>query len=133
VSDGPRTVSLVFDATAIAAYTRGSDAVGEILIEVDEEHGAVVIPLACLVEAAHATAMLNRDLLKLLIANPVTVLVGDDPDKWVDLVEMRTLTERSDRASAALIAVDYEVDVMTRDARWYSAVAGGRHVLEFDD
>jgi hypothetical protein len=124
---------LVLDATAIAAWTRGSLAVGEILLELDEEHAAAIIPLSCLVEAAHATAMLERTLLDLLLNHQATFVVVDDADMWVELTELRALTERADRASAALIALDYEVDVMTRDARWYSQVAGGRFVLEFED
>lgn len=133
MSDSPRTVRLVLDATAISAFTRGSVAIGEILIEVDDEQGAVILPLACLVEAAHATALLERDRLQMLIGHPATFLVSDNPDDWLALTELRTLTERADRASAALIALDYGVEVMTRDARWYSAVNNGRDVLEFDE
>lgn len=133
MTDEPRTVRLVLDATAIAAYARGSVAVGEILIEVDAEHGAVVIPLSCLVEAAHATAMLERDRIGMLLGHDATFLVSDDPEDWVALAELRSLVDRADRASAALISLEYKVDVMTRDARWYSQVARGRRVLEFDD
>jgi hypothetical protein len=133
VSDAPRTVRLVLDATAIAAFTRGSDAVGEILGEINAEHGAVIVPLSCLVEAGHATAMLERDYLQMLIAHEATFLVSDDPKDWVELTELRVFTERADRASAALIALEYEVDVMTRDPRWYSSVADGQRVLRFED
>jgi hypothetical protein len=133
VTGEAREVRLVLDATAIAAYARGSVAVGEILIEVDAEHGAVIIPLSCLIEAAHATALLQRDHLQMLIDHPATFLVADDPDEWVALTELRTLVDRADRASAALVSLEYQVDVMTRDARWYASVARGRRVLEFDD
>jgi hypothetical protein len=133
VSDTPRTVQLVLDATAIAAWTRGSVAVGELLIEIDEEHGAVIIPLSCLVEAGHATALMERGRLDLLVGHAATFLVSDDPQDWLALTELRTLTGRADCASAAMISLDYGVDVMTRDPRWYASVAGGRHVLEFDD
>jgi hypothetical protein len=133
VSDAARTVRLVLDATAVSAWTRGSVAVGEMLIEIDEEHGAVIIPLSCLIEAAHATALLERDRLSLLIGHAATFLVSDNPDDWLALSELRVLTERADRASAALIGLDYGVDVMTRDARWYSSVNDGQNVLEFDD
>lgn len=131
MSDEPRTVRLVFDATAVAAFMRGSIAVGEILAEIDEEHGCVILPLACLVEAA--ASLLDREHLDLLIGHPATVLVSDDPAEWLALTQLRILTGRPDCAAAALIALDYQVDVMTREPGWYSAVAGGRRVLRFDD
>jgi hypothetical protein len=133
VSDQPRTVRLVLDSTAISSWVRESIAVGELLAEVNDEYGAVIVPLPCLVESAHATAMLNRPRLDLLLAHEATVLVGDDPAEWVALTELRTLTGRADCASAALIALDYQVDVMTRDSRWYSSVAGGQFALQFED
>jgi hypothetical protein len=133
VSDEPRTIRLVLDATAVAAYTRGSVAVGELLGEIDDEHGAVVIPLACLVEAGHATALLERPLLDALLSHAATFLIVDNPDHWVELVELRSIVGKLDLASAALLALDSEVYVLTRDARWYSGVAGGGIALEFDD
>jgi hypothetical protein len=131
VSDEPRTIRLVLDSTAIAAYTRGSIAVGELLSEVDDEHGAVVIPLPCLVEAGHKTAMLERALLEALLSHPVTFLVVDNPDHWVELAELRSIVGQLDLASAALLALDEGAYVLTRDARWYAGVAGGGIALEF--
>lgn len=133
MSDEPRTVRLVLDTTAITAWTRGSVAVGETLIEIDEEHGAVIIPLACLVEAAHATALLERDRLDLLIGHQATFLISDNPVDWLALTELRTLIGRADYASAAMAALDCDVDVMTADPRWYSSVNGGQNVLLIED
>ena len=128
----PRTVAIVLDTTAITAWIRGSVAVGELLIEIDAEHGAALIPLACLVEAAHKTAMLDPHRLDLLVDHPATVLVADDPEDWRSLAAIRALVDRADLASAALLSVDGEVDVFTQDARWYAEVAGGSRVLEFE-
>lgn len=133
MSDEPRTIRLVLDTTAITAWVRESVAVGEVIAEINDEYGAVIVPLACLVESAHVTAMLHRERLELLLAHPATFLVGDDGKDWVALAELRTLVGRADLASAAMVALDADVDVMTRDPRWYASVAGGRHVLEFDD
>lgn len=133
MSDLPRTIRLVLDSTAIAAYTRGSVAVGELLGEIDDEHGAVVIPLTCLVEAGARTAMLEQPLIEALLAHRATYLVVDDPGNWVELTELRSIVGKLDLASAALLALDCEVYVLTRDARWYSGVASGGIALEFDD
>ena len=127
------TVRLVLDTTAVAAWMRGSVSVGEILIEIEAENGAVIIPLPCLIEAAHATALIERERLELLLGHRATFLLPDDPADWLALTQLRTLTGRADTASAAMFALDCDVDVMTRDARWYSSVKGGRLALEIED
>lgn len=128
---GARPVRLVLDTSAVAAWVRESLAVGELLAEVDDEHGAVIVPLACLIEVAHVTPHPER--LDLLIAHPAVFLLSDDPADWRPLAATRTIVGRADLASAAWFSLDLGVDVMTREARWYAGVAGGRRVLEFDD
>lgn len=129
----PRTVAIVLDTTAVTAWVRESLAVGELLAEINDAYGVALIPLACLVEAAHRTALLEQARLELLVAHPATMIVSDNPDEWPALAATRNLVDRADLASAAWLAIDCGVDVMTRDARWYSSVNGGRDVLEFDD
>ncbi|MEV6349630.1 hypothetical protein [Actinoplanes sp. NPDC051851] len=124
---------LVLDTTAVVAWVRGSIAVGETLAEIDDEGGYVAIPLWCLIEAGHSTAMLDRERLDLLLAHPATALITDDAADWETLVALRTLIGRADCAAAAMIALDLGVDVMTRDASWYRSVAGGAIVLEIED
>lgn len=129
----PRTVAIVLDTTAVTAWVSGSIAVGELLAEINDGYGAALIPLACLVESAHRTALLEQPRLELLVGHPATLVVSDNPDEWPALAATRSLVERADLASAAWLAIDCDVDVMTRDARWYSAVNGGHNVLEFDE
>ena len=129
---GPRTIRLVLDTTAITAWCRGSIAVGELIAEINDEYGAVVIPLPCLVEAAHKTAMLEQQRLDLLVGHEATVLLVDDAEEWKALAATRTVVGHADLASAALFAMLCDVSVMTRDARWYSEL-GGTLALEFDD
>ncbi|BAL89106.1 hypothetical protein AMIS_38860 [Actinoplanes missouriensis 431] len=128
-----RTVRLVLDTTAVASWVRGSIAVGEILAEINDEHGVAVIPVWCLVEAGHETAMIDRGRLDLLLAHPATVVIADDADDWEMLVGLRALTGRADCASAAWLALELDVDVMTRHPGWYEKVDGGRLVLEIED
>jgi hypothetical protein len=129
----PRTIRLVLDTTAVTSWLRGSIAVGEILAEIDEENGAAIIPLWCLIEAGHESAMIDRERLDLLLAHPSTFLITDDAEDWEMLVGLRALTGRADCASAAWLALDLEVDVMTRNPGWYEKVGGGRMVLEIED
>jgi hypothetical protein len=124
---------LVLDTSAITAWVRGSVAVGETLAEINDEGGAVVIPLWCLIEAGHNTAMIDRDRLDLLLAHPATFLVTDDVQDWESLVALRALIGRADCASAAMLALDLGVDVMTADPKWYGTVADGRIVLEIKE
>ncbi|AEV84972.1 hypothetical protein ACWT_3948 [Actinoplanes sp. SE50] len=130
---GGRDAKLVLDTSAIAAWVRGSVAVGETLAEVNDEDGAVVIPLSCLVEAGYHTAVLGRERLELLLAHPATSLITDDAEDWDALVALRALTGRADCASAAMLALDLGVDVMTSDPSWYKGVADGRIVLHVED
>jgi hypothetical protein len=133
VSEPARTIAVVLDTTAVTAWVRGSVAVGELLAEINDEHGAALIPLACLVEAAHKTALLHQAQLRLLVDHPATFLIADDPDEWPALAAMRNLVVRPDLAAAAWLSLANDVFVMTRDPRWYSSVNGGRSVLEFDE
>ena len=133
MTDQPRTVRLVLDTSAVLGWCRGSIAVGELIAEIDDEGGAVILPLPCLVEAAHLTGMLEQDRLNVLTTHRAVFLLSDDPDDWVALATLRGLVGAADRASAAMLALDTGVDVMTRDGSWYASVAGGTAVLTFDE
>ncbi|MFC7533057.1 hypothetical protein [Actinoplanes sp. GCM10030250] len=133
MTDEHRAVRLVLDTSAVAGWVRGSVAVGELIAEIDDEHGAVLLPLPCLIEAAHNTGMLEQAHLEILIGHQAVVVVSDDPADWLALTTLRGLVGSADRASAALLALDAGVDVLTRDASWYQAVAGGRIGLRFQE
>lgn len=129
----PRDVCLVFDTTAVTSWVRGSVAVGETLAEIADDHGAVLIPLWCLVEAGNDTAMVGRERLDLLLNHPATFLIADDGDDWEMLVGLRAMTGRHDAAAAALLAIEMDVDVMTRHPDWYQSVRNGRLTLSIED
>lgn len=133
MSGQPRTIRLVLDTSAVLGWLRGSIAVGELIAEIDSEDGAVILPLPCLVQAAHQTGLLETDLLNVLIANPAVFVLSDEPDEWLALATMRDLVDGADRASAALLALMSNVDVMTREPGWYRAVDNGDIGHEFDD
>lgn len=127
----PRTVRLILDTSAIIAFTRGSINVGEVLAEIDDCGGAAALPLACLIAAAPAAADMDR--LDLLVAHPATVVIADEPDLWRPLVSMCEIVGRADAASAALAAIDYGVEVLTRQPGLYSVLNAGDLTITIED
>jgi hypothetical protein len=115
-----RPIRLVLDTSAVVAYTRGSIHVGEVLSEISDEQGAAALPLACLVEAAPAVADSAR--LMLLVNHPATSVLADGAELWQSLAAMREVVGRPDSASAALSAIDFDVDVLTRWPRLYDGI-----------
>ncbi|BCJ47880.1 hypothetical protein GCM10010168_22390 [Actinoplanes ianthinogenes] len=132
MTDEPRTIRLVLDSSAVAGWIRGAIAVGELIAEIDDEFGAVVLPLPCLVQAAHTNGLLDADLIEVLINHPAVFLLADDPQDWLALATMRSLVDSPDRASAAFLALTCGVDVLTRDAGWYRQVGDGTMGHQFD-
>lgn len=132
MTDQPRTIALVLDTSAIAGFVRGSVAVGELLAEVDAEHGAVLIPLPCLIETA-ASIPDGHAWLDILTSHAATWLVSDDPEDWRMVAHLRAIVGSYDTAVAAWLALDAGVDVMTRHPDLYAKVSGGAIALPFDD
>jgi hypothetical protein len=126
-----RPIRIVFDRSAVLAYTRETLAVGELLAELDDELVCALIPLPCLVEAA--VTVPGSERLDLLLGLDAVTVAADDPAKWRDLSGLRDAVSSHDVASAALWAIDLDVDVFTRTPRLYAGVAGGELVLPFDD
>ncbi|ATO85166.1 hypothetical protein ACWT_5751 [Actinoplanes sp. SE50] len=125
-------VSLVLDTSAIAAWVRGSAAVGELLAEIDAEGGKVVIPLTCLLAAASQITT-DREWLYLLLDHPTTVLISDDPEDWEMLSSTISLLGTADLASAAWIALDWNTEVLTQHSDRYAKLAGGNLALQIHD
>ncbi|GIM88835.1 hypothetical protein Ato02nite_006280 [Paractinoplanes toevensis] len=76
--------------------------------------------------------MSDHPRLELLIGHESVYLLEDKAEDWRALAATRGLVDRPDSASAALLAIECEVNVMTRDPRWYSAVPE-RIVHHFDE
>ena len=127
-----RPVQLVLDTSAILDYCRGSLPVGELLVEIDAEGGAVALPLLCLVEAA-TTNPDDEHGLDMLLQHPATEVVGIEADLWKVLAAISNTVGRVDAASAALMALDYDVDVATRSPGLYAGLGGGGFVLPLED
>lgn len=128
----PRTIRLVVDTSAIVGFVRGSTSVGELIAEVDAEHGLVVVPLACLVEAA-ANIVDGGPWLNLLVNHRATLVVGEDPEEWGMLAGVKALLQEYELTAAAWLALKAEVDVLTRYPGRYEPLGGGPITLSFTD
>jgi hypothetical protein len=128
----PRVVRMVLDTSAIAAWVRDSPAVGELIAEIDLEGGLVIIPLPCLLQAA-SQIKTDREWLTLLLDHPATQVVSDDPEDWEMLSSAITLLGAADLASAAWLALECDVDVLTQHAELYAAIADGNLALQIED
>jgi hypothetical protein len=113
VTDEPPTVRLVLDTTAVARLVRGAVSVGELLAEIDAEHGTPVVPLPCLIEAAPVTVAAGP-WVSSLIDHPATSVVATDVDEWRRVAEVRSLVGAYEPAAGAWQALAYAVDDLTR-------------------
>jgi hypothetical protein len=128
--DESRPVRLVFDASAIVAFTHESIHVGEVLAEIADEQGVAALPLACLVDAAQAVT--DQARLDLLVEHRATEVVADAPELWRALAATCDITGRAEAASAALAAIDFGVDVLTARPGLYAGLDAGGMVLEIE-
>lgn len=126
-----RPIHLVLDTSAVLDYTRGSDHVGELLVEVDAEQAAVGIPFLCLSEVYPYAADTAR--LSVLLTHPAVRIVSDEPWSWQAHAAVRDLVGRPDAASAAMAAMNDRVWVLTRQPGLYAGIGGGDLTIEIPD
>jgi hypothetical protein len=128
-----RRVTLVLDASAIVAYTRRETAVhvGDVLIQVFEDDAVAVLPAVCLAEAVPAVA--DRGLLDVLVAHEATMVLADGVTMWRDVAAMAEVTGRPDAASAALAAIDFRVNVLSRTPGLYAGIGKAGMVIEIPE
>jgi hypothetical protein len=126
-----RPVRLILDTSAVIEYTRGSDHVGELLVEVDEEDAAAGVPFLCLSESLPYVT--DRDRLQLLVTHPAVRVVSDEPWSWQAHAALRDLVGSSDAASAASAAINGEVWVLTRRPGLYAGISGGDLAIAIPD
>ncbi len=130
----PRPVRLVFDTSAITAFARGSIHVGEVLSEIADENSVALLPLGCVVEAVHGQQFTGEETarLDLLIDHDAAEVIAADPATWRLPAYTYDIVGRHDAASAAVTALEYGVDVLSRYPGLYAGIDGGSLVLPLD-
>lgn len=125
-----RPVRVVLDTSSIIAYAQGTSVdVGEVMAEVDDEYGAVAVPIPCLMEAYRVVT--DRDRLQVLASHPAVTLVNIDPADWRAASDLADSGGRIDAAVAALLAVDFQAIMLTRQAGWYAGMDIEFRIIEF--
>ena len=117
------------DTSAILGFVRENEAVGEVIREVADAGLLVALPTACMAEAY--LSAVTVDLLQVLVANPATVLLADEPGEWVMLAQALGLVGDLASASAALLAVDAGCQVLTARPQRYAGIGSGELALPF--
>jgi len=117
-----RPIRLIFDTSAVVAYTRGSIHTGELLTEIDNEGGVVGLPTLCLTEAHWMVS--DRDRLRLLIDHHATAIVEPSAD-WAALGALQDAIGALDATAAMLSAIDEEGFVLTSRPILYGSIDGG--------
>jgi hypothetical protein len=108
------SVRAVLDATAIAAYARGSVDVGEILAEITDEGTGFAVPDLCLIEAAQLVDVDDWPALDLLVAHSQCVRLELHAN-WRDLAAAARQLGGTGRAAAMLAAVDLRAYLLTAE------------------
>ena len=120
-------IRLVFDTSAILAFTRGSIHVGERLSEVADEGGKAGLPAECLAEARWMVDDLDR--LNMLLDHHATVVVPGSED-WQALAAIHDVTGTLDTTAAMLSAIDEGGYVLTARPGLYRGLADNGPIVE---
>lgn len=127
-----RPVRLVLDTAAIAAFIDEAVAVGELIAEVYGEGGVTGLPVLCLAEATRTCC--DQDRLALLANHHATVMLDLPANHWHDLAtSVDEVVGRPDAASAVLVAVDHDCDVLTAVPGLYAGLGGGGPILPIEE
>lgn len=116
-------VRLILDTSAIVAYARGSEAVGETIREVGAD-AAFGLPVACL-----ACAQVDLPWLDLLVAHPAAVVLSTPAGVWRSLVATADLLGTIDAATAVLAAWDADCDVLSGEPEVYGPLGDDAPVI----
>lgn len=122
-----KPIRLIHDTTAVVAYARGSEPVGETIAEVNLNNAAFTSPLPCLVEAAREV---NQDWVRLLTTHVAFQHVSCDGALW-DAVTATMDVLKSDQATALvlLLAEEYDCDILTAEPGRYAGLGDDPPVI----
>jgi hypothetical protein len=108
---------LILDTSALVAYAAGSIDVGEPVAEVHSEGGRVMIPVACLIEAAQ---QVDDEMLNILLAHPACDVALPTVETWTMVADAYRVLGRADLAAALISATLVNGYVLTGEPDAYS-------------
>ena len=121
-----RPLHLVLDVSAVEAYARGSEHVGEPLTQVTENGASFTAPLSVLATAA---TRVDPAWVELLTAHPAFAPVGTEWTRWPGLAASLSLLGQLDAAEALLMALGAGCDILTADPDLYGPLGDDPPVI----
>jgi hypothetical protein len=109
------TIGLVLDASAMVAYARGSEAVGELIVLLGEERRDVALPVVALADAFGRSDESRHAMLRVLLGVAGAVPIPLDP---IAAAAVGVLGRRLGLgvAHAVVLAAAYDAYLVTADA-----------------
>jgi hypothetical protein len=122
----------ILDTSAILRFVRGGDrsvGVGETIAEVNDEGAAVGPPVLCLAEAWRIAGEDHPDLFRMLFDHEASVLL-EGPSDWHAVAAATDIAGRADAAVAALLAIDYDIGLLSTMPALYAGFGDSELVIE---
>lgn len=126
---------LVLDSTAVTAYARSSEHVGELLTELADETAELAdaesivgfaVPMTSLAIAAGQLG--DASMVNVLMRHPLIAIPDADVSQWVDVAGQLGDAET---AAVAIVAMTSDAYVVTQDAHRYATqLLDGLNVIE---
>jgi hypothetical protein len=123
------TISLVLDTSAMVAYARGSIAVGELLILVDEEANLVALPGVALAQAFADTVDAEHDMLRILAQTAPAVVLPLSDGVIEDVGRLATKTDVA-TAHAVTSATDAQAILVIAKPKTVDGLVPERMIIE---
>ncbi|MFC0528727.1 hypothetical protein [Phytohabitans kaempferiae] len=127
-----RPLRAVLDTSAILRFIHGGDrsiGVGETIAEINDEGAAFGLPVACMAEAWRAAGDGHPDLFQLLSEHEASALLRG-PEDWQAVAAATDIAGRPDAAVAALLAIDYDVPLLSTTPGLYAGFGDADLVIE---
>jgi hypothetical protein len=119
-------IHLVLDASAVIAYVRGSEDVGETLTQILENNAAFTAPMTALAVAA---SQADPALVGLLTKHEAFRPVELEWTRWRALAATLTLLRRPDAAEALLVTLDVNGHVLSGEPNLYAPLGDDPPVI----
>lgn len=125
-----RDIHIVLDASAIAAFVRGSISVGETITLVADAGAAIGLPVLSLATAKLHVA--DDHLIDFLVGLDTTEVLATTT-QWRALAAATSDVGRLDAADAALATIDCHADLLTGETGLYAGLVPSERVIPLDD
>ena len=114
-----RPVRLILDTSAVLAYAAGNINVGEPVAEVAADGVRFTAAITCLAQAAQRV---DEGWLNMLVRHEAFAATDLTFGQWRQLAALLGVVAEMGTASALLLALEYNCDILTADPSLYAAL-----------